>query len=137
MGDVYRHSYCIIAASGASDCEQGCFITRHDSAFPAQPCLTDLDPPLYLNPQGLCFNHNVRGAPLNERGWVLQEQIMSVRTLHFTKDAVFWSCSEQLASECEPDRFKWDNTGDDPVFSTAFLHFNLNPKYYTHDLWYE
>ena len=37
-------------------------------------------------------------APLNRRGWVLQELILSPRTLHFCKDQVYWHCKELATS---------------------------------------
>ncbi|PVH79636.1 HET-domain-containing protein [Cadophora sp. DSE1049] len=41
-------------------------------------------------------------APLSLRGWVMQERILPVRTLHFTKNQVFWECGETFASEAFP-----------------------------------
>lgn len=39
-------------------------------------------------------------APLNKRGWVLQERLLSRRILHFAADQVYWECrSHALAQD--------------------------------------
>ncbi|KAJ4386831.1 hypothetical protein N0V93_009729 [Gnomoniopsis smithogilvyi] len=35
-----------------------------------------------------------QGTALSERGWVLQERLLSPRTLHFGPDRIFWECGE-------------------------------------------
>ena len=43
---------------------------------------------------------NVSQAPLNTRGWVLQERLLSRRILHFAADQVYWECrSHALAQD--------------------------------------
>lgn len=42
-------------------------------------------------------------APLNQRGWVVQERFFSPRTLHFGKYQVLWQCQELQASEAFPE----------------------------------
>jgi len=37
--------------------------------------------------------------PLHQRGWVLQERLLSARTIHFTKSQIFWHCLEDLGCE--------------------------------------
>jgi hypothetical protein len=37
--------------------------------------------------------------PLSKRGWVLQERLLSPRTLHFGTDEMFWECQECLLAE--------------------------------------
>ncbi|KAK3381259.1 heterokaryon incompatibility protein-domain-containing protein [Podospora didyma] len=36
--------------------------------------------------------HFISEAPLNKRGWVLQERLLSRRILHFADDQVYWEC---------------------------------------------
>ena len=43
-----------------------------------------------------------RSGPLVSRGWVLQEQILSPRILHFTETEIFWQCKDLRASETCP-----------------------------------
>ncbi|KAK0652382.1 heterokaryon incompatibility protein-domain-containing protein, partial [Cercophora newfieldiana] len=49
---------------------------------------------------GLSVGHE----PLNLRGWVLQERLLSARTVHFTKSEIVWHCLEDLGSESVPDQ---------------------------------
>ncbi|KAF2827765.1 HET-domain-containing protein [Ophiobolus disseminans] len=38
-------------------------------------------------------------SPLQARGWVLQELVLSRRTIHFTKNQMYWQCRAHFASE--------------------------------------
>jgi hypothetical protein len=40
--------------------------------------------------------------PLQKRGWVVQEGILSPRTLYFGKDRVYWSCKAESHNEYSP-----------------------------------
>ncbi|RAL59498.1 hypothetical protein DID88_006611 [Monilinia fructigena] len=44
----------------------------------------------------------MNGAPLIKRGWVLQERILSPRSLHFCENELFWECREKIACETYP-----------------------------------
>jgi hypothetical protein len=47
---------------------------------------------------------------LNSRGWILQERVLSKRTLHFGLYEVYWECLSLSASEREPESFElWSN----------------------------
>lgn len=39
-------------------------------------------------------------APLLQRAWVVQELLLSPRTIHFEKDEIIWSCNETLCCSC-------------------------------------
>lgn len=41
-------------------------------------------------------------APVNKRGWVLQERLLAPRVLHFCKGQIAWECSEFEAAEGLP-----------------------------------
>jgi hypothetical protein len=43
------------------------------------------------------------GNPINRRGWVLQERLLSHRIIHFGAQQVFWECRELLACETFPE----------------------------------
>lgn len=98
MGQVFSNAYCAIAASSATSSVEG-FLSRPDR------------PPLFstlLGPQNTrvfvseClenFHRDVETAPLNTRGWVFQERALSRRTLHFTKNQVYWECGNGVHSE--------------------------------------
>ncbi|KAK0646957.1 heterokaryon incompatibility protein-domain-containing protein [Cercophora newfieldiana] len=44
----------------------------------------------------------VSQAPVNRRGWVLQERLLAPRVLHFCRDQIAWECSEFDAAEGHP-----------------------------------
>ena len=48
------------------------------------------------------WSQGVDGAPLCQRGWVVQERALSVRTIHFGKNQLFWECMCEHASEVMP-----------------------------------
>ena len=107
MDKVYANSYCNIAATNAP--------TGYHTMFHHR------DPAL-LNPQVVHCNVNgragfyhifdssrvigwreVEGALLNTRGWVLQERLLSPRTLHFSNPQIFWECRQGFSCETYPD----------------------------------
>ncbi|KAM5347263.1 hypothetical protein ACJ41O_010268 [Fusarium nematophilum] len=46
----------------------------------------------------------VLDAPINQRGWVLQERILSQRILYLGNDQLYWECDYLMACEAEPSR---------------------------------
>lgn len=46
----------------------------------------------------------VTNAPVNKRGWVLQERLLSPRTLYFTDTQIFWECSRAHLCEMYPSK---------------------------------
>jgi len=97
MYQIYRNSYCNISATAATDSEKGLFSNRK----PHQLWEDDIN----LNVEGipgqaqapeqriqtcridnlLFWERNVDDAPVNRRGWVLQERLLAPRVLHFAK----------------------------------------------------
>ncbi|KAM5385625.1 hypothetical protein ACJZ2D_000824 [Fusarium nematophilum] len=45
----------------------------------------------------------VSNAPINRRGWVLQERLLSPRILYLGNDQVYWECHELMTSEAAPN----------------------------------
>jgi hypothetical protein len=86
MGDVYKNSACTIAASAASSGDVGCFFNRDPHLI--EPCKIQNHSLQYLDEGYYCMDNDIweeeiERAPLNYRGWVLQELLLSTRTLHF------------------------------------------------------
>jgi hypothetical protein len=105
MGKVYQNALCNIAATGASDSSVGCFWDRNPLL--AQVCRVDLTWELPLKGSYHCLDgslwpRNIGEAPLNRRGWVAQERILSPRILHFGAQQLFWECHEMEACESFP-----------------------------------
>ncbi|RSL37901.1 hypothetical protein CEP53_015380, partial [Fusarium sp. AF-6] len=46
----------------------------------------------------------VDSAPVNTRGWVFQERLLSPRILYLGNDVLFWECDDFLTSEMAPGR---------------------------------
>jgi hypothetical protein len=109
MASVYQNAYVTIAATAAPNSEAG-FL------YPRLPALrvrfTDLSKISKSNGEKSTVGSDVayvrldtsdevsvKDAPLNRRAWVLQEDVLSRRTLHFAKDQLFWLCKQQAMSE--------------------------------------
>ena len=101
MGDVYQHSVCTIAATGAQDSHGGCFAQR--SALALIPCQLfpgdSKTPSIYMEARPAHESYK----PLHSRAWALQERCLSVRTISFGNDQISWECAAAQASEQEPD----------------------------------
>lgn len=105
MRDIYTHSVCNIAATGAANSHGGCYFERNVSDI--LPCT------IPKNSQGSpsidfavvsmdLWTDDIERAPLNQRGWVLQERLLAPRTLHFAAQQIFWECNEMNACEMYP-----------------------------------
>ena len=66
---------------------------------------------LYITPfQRALWEHYVESSPLSRRAWVLQERLLSPRTLHYTKAQLFWECRESKACESSPHPYRKTRT---------------------------
>ena len=79
MGSVYRNSAMTIAALGAKNSQDGCYLDREFK-------VPNLD----------------RASPLHSRAWAVQERCLSTRTLNFGVNEISWDCIEWKASESHP-----------------------------------
>ncbi|PVH99186.1 HET-domain-containing protein, partial [Periconia macrospinosa] len=115
MCNVYKRSYCNIAATSATDDTMGCFWERDIGIdlplrihFGASAETANAENTL-SGGYDLCktqtWIHDVRYSPLNARGWVLQERMISPRILNFTDAQLYWECDEMQASESYPYGF--------------------------------
>jgi hypothetical protein len=110
MGDVYKYGYCNIAATGANDVLEGCYFDREHLIV--KPLMVDIAWKLHeklWGPGRYCLSRQfdewaggVGGAPLNEHAWVLQERVLSPRTIYFGSNQIFWECCCGYASETWP-----------------------------------
>jgi hypothetical protein len=101
MALVYGHAYLTIAAASATDSTGGCYI---DDVIQSTNLQIKID-----HPKGMQTNVYIRcpayrpntfyESPLHQRGWVLQEVILSRRTLYFTQDQMFWQCNSGQYAE--------------------------------------
>ena len=99
MGSVYGRSALNIAATGAPNGQMGCFFDQQDDwRFQLQlqnGTVYECFIPEALEPR-------IEDTPLMSRAWVVQERFLAPRTLHFTKQQVFWVCRCLTACEVWP-----------------------------------
>lgn len=91
MGSVYRTSFCNIEASHAEDGGGG-LIFPWDKTKASQLELR-FEFPLHGFIDGVLFNSSLLDndfgeAPLHKRAWVMQEQLLSPRSLVFSKNQI-------------------------------------------------
>ncbi|KAJ8702059.1 hypothetical protein PTI98_000808 [Pleurotus ostreatus] len=107
MTGLYMNSWITIAASRAPDSAAG-FLGRRDVPK-AIKMPGEGGEYFYVCPNvALRFDEAVFGAPLNRRAWVVQERVLSPRTLHFTRSQVYWQCAcktlaEDMNHQANPD----------------------------------
>ncbi|KAF2812942.1 HET-domain-containing protein [Mytilinidion resinicola] len=127
MAQIYQNSCLTIAATASPDGSKGCFFDRgpdHAIEIRYTPrALSDTDTSqatsahfesLQLSGSGgeaietatfrACFVgiyvvDPLRKSPLNSRGWVVQERMLSRRLIHFASDQLFWECQTVFRSE--------------------------------------
>ncbi|KAF5715958.1 serine threonine kinase [Fusarium mundagurra] len=98
MGQVFSNAYCTIAATSAATSNEGFLTPKFNSTL-----FATLETPggglLHISEFMEDCNKDLESAPLNTRGWVMQERALSRRTLHFTKTQVYWECGNGLHCE--------------------------------------
>ena len=101
MGDIYKNCVLTIAATGASNNEEGLFAERDPLTFlPCRMLKEAADTDLFVCPNKYDFTPTwFYKAPLHERAWVLQERLLSPRTANFGA-SVMWECRESWQNEC-------------------------------------
>jgi hypothetical protein len=116
MAAVYKSSALNLAAAGGANGNAGLFLDRNP---------VSLWKPRFHLPKSaitICFSYEfcqpVIGSKLWTRAWVVQERWLSPRTLHFTKDMLYWECGQGEASDIVPEieMRNWDRMkylGDD------------------------
>ena len=138
MGDIYSGGILNLAATNSIDSEEGFGFLRN----PLQVLACRLDLALGL-PWTLdisyCLRHRVETAYLQSRGWVLQEQALSPRTVHFGPSLIRWECRETTICESSERPGEclcllWPSIKSRPNFGTDLRdsrHFTLK-----HFRWY-
>ena len=111
MSSIYTDALVTIAADGSEDSKGGCFIGKDrlhtlahlDCAGPEGERREVKVRFQGIRPDGNSISHANRLRPrskLSTRGWVLQERLLSPRTLHFTATEMAWECAAQIRCEC-------------------------------------
>ncbi|KAF9774765.1 hypothetical protein IL306_007201 [Fusarium sp. DS 682] len=137
MADVYAGAICTIAATASTSGDGGCFRTREPSALriyqisgeeedegvehenleeEASSGYNDSKGVISLRfDDGFDFERHVDRSPINHRGWVFQERLLSPRILHFGERMLYWECWQRSASEVFPHGYVYKRYPDDFV----------------------
>ncbi|KAJ8133260.1 hypothetical protein O1611_g364 [Lasiodiplodia mahajangana] len=115
MGDIYAGAFATIASTGAATSDGGCFHERAMSSLkPCQVGISSSEALLLIRRDDISdFRRSVDHAPLNQRGWVLQERLLSHRILHFGADMMYWECAQRSASELNPAGYVYKRYPDE------------------------
>lgn len=104
MHNIYRNAALTIAVDSASAADQGFLSGRSSSATES------IFVPYKNRERDTCGRIGLRVPPqdrrensaLDERGWSLQENLLSPRTLRFGQDQLYWDCQSKYCSEGAP-----------------------------------
>lgn len=105
MEQVYSNGHINIMATDSRDTEAGLFRKRDPRAVGHYVVKTKWNHKPeedYILFDELIWTRELSQAPLNKRGWVLQERILSPRAIHFGEHQLFWECKELDACEAYP-----------------------------------
>ncbi|KAI1450271.1 heterokaryon incompatibility protein-domain-containing protein [Annulohypoxylon stygium] len=112
MGEIYSHAECNIAASWATDSTEGCFSNSDPVARTPNFVFINLSrlgslvrTPYQIGEHSFAHIDEIEKAPLNKRGWVVQERYLARRQLSFAKRQAHWECRELIANEERPTGF--------------------------------
>ncbi|KAH7092099.1 heterokaryon incompatibility protein-domain-containing protein [Paraphoma chrysanthemicola] len=127
MGDIYASSYLTIAARGSANSAGGLFFSRSPEPTPCRLVYKcekhNLSGDMYVRPPS--FEHeSVRNAALDNRGWVLQERLLSPRIIYFGRQQLYWECAESTSRQ---DGRAADVATDD-LRSDRSFKANLDPN---------
>ena len=144
MSYIYQNAAITIAADTAKNTTGGILVSRERTTWYSSL-------PYYSKSRGIQGSIEIR-APLNTepagalqtRGWTLQEDILSPRTLCFSEDQLLWQCQTLRSSEGDPkptapngmEDHGWDRHLKRSFFSLEkpFPHDNsIEPNSSVHD----
>jgi len=104
MEQVYSSAYLTIAATSATNSKSG-FLKRNTNRKHVY-IQNDLGQRAYIRNTVSDFDHEVGRAELITRGWILQERVLSRRTIHFGLHQMYFECGEAVYCE-DLTRMTW------------------------------
>jgi len=103
MNLVYQNGICNIAASHPTDPSRGLYMERDpEIGAPFSAAFHWADKPAEANVYCDWFDLIEGFAAVNRRAWVLQERLLSPRTIHFASFP-YWECRELISCEGCPN----------------------------------
>jgi hypothetical protein len=144
MGAIYRNAFLTIAAAGAKDGSEGCFIPRLrpvvDPVRFQQTSSRGEEGSMWIGLYQGDFVGSVTSGPLNARGWVLQERVLASRTVHFAQEQLYWECDQLTLGEDGRTEFHSDSLrhilSPLPLLHLQYLAVNESPSQLLYDRWY-
>jgi hypothetical protein len=135
MGDIYYYCFCNIAATSSLDSNGGLFVARDvNLAKPLQIALRWREKSEMPFSEGIYYIYYasqwrdmVENAPLNQRGWVLQERILAPRVVHFNQ-RIFWECQSTTGCEIAPTVPNIIADGRELFYKLRNLRLGMNSK---------
>jgi hypothetical protein len=98
MREIYQNAYCTIAATGSKHANDGFLNERPGEKFmPRGGSVRFLGG--YVEAPSPDRTRLIDNAPLSRRGWVLQEALLSPRTLHWTAHCLYYECPAGQSTE--------------------------------------
>lgn len=140
MGNIYANCTLNIAIAHASDSTMGCFVDRDSDQLQAPyTYVPDMISPrdsghmsdsltrsssstsrlITVLPQVFNTERELFDGThaLNTRAWVLQERLMSPRTLHFGAERIYWECNERTLDEYQA----WNVSSREQLFRRSMI----------------
>jgi hypothetical protein len=112
MGDIFSNSSLVIFAALEGNAHSGLGVMRDGQALKTTSLRVKIDTSNMMKEQTFFIRpyHALDldrreprpQAPIFDRGWVLQEEIATLRGLIFTETQMYWNCLRADASEIEP-----------------------------------
>ena len=132
MGSVYANAYLTIAAANAKDDNDGFLKLRSDALTSLKIISSTGDSAqLYLQTQHDGTNVKAYGVkePLDTRGWALQEQRLSRRSLRFGSTEMSWDCQcfslqESGTDHCNGMRISMELLKPQSTFSNPLSYYS-------------
>ena len=100
MNSIYWNAHLTLAAASSTDSNGGCYIddnlaTMVQTVYITQPDGTTGEFKMRSSDRPDIFT----SSPLHRRGWILQEALLSRRTVFFTSDQLVWQCRTKHRTE--------------------------------------
>ncbi|KAJ4327850.1 hypothetical protein N0V84_001660 [Fusarium piperis] len=99
------------------------FYTKHGD--PEKALLIDLEE----------WDKTVLESPINRRGWVYQERILSSRIVYLGNEQLYWECDQSRASEAFPNGLPSHNFGTGVVRARMRPAKKMLADYFHRELW--
>lgn len=135
MADIYRYSFCNLAACVGIDSHSG-LLWRRDPCWEhscvVEAAIEDSTASFYKIENRMSFKTSVQTSILETRAWVLQEVLLAPRVLYFTPHQWVWECATLCASEMAPNDTLIGSPNkhmsfDAPFIQSETVHEQSNP----------